>query len=1131
MNNEIRPRVLLPLVLFLLAAHSMATAIAPPPAQTASTPSLSATKTSYDQLAAVIASSIQNPMWRADEVEVPRILKDSLVDQNLVAIEAWDNDGTLGYVAWRDKDNAIQLLANKALPKEISDQAGQRITHPIVHDAKEFGQLILHLKPLTGTLQLTKEERKFLTTHPVIRVNSSTDYPPFDFAADGKPQGYSIDLINLLAQRVGFKVEYVTGSTWDQSLQMHRQGTIDLLHSLVRTPEREKLGLFSEPYNRMKTVFVTRKSAADITGFEQLQGKTVAVGKGWAEEEFLRTKYPGIKRLVLNRLEQFLDAVSNGEADATFQSDATIPYWLSKKGITDLKISGWAKEYDKGKPASFYFYARQDAPQLISILNKGMASMTPPEKQEIQVKWFGKITQEIKRITLTPEEQAYLTKKGEIKMCALPDGMPYERISVSGVHEGIAAEWINLMQERLDIKFVLHPTTQWSQSLAGIRERKCDILPLTIDVPGRRDLMNFTRPYVVQPLVVATQIGEIFVKDASEIGDRKVGIVKSYAFAEKLLQRYPNTQIIDVQNIGDGLEKVRRGEIWGYIDSAASIGYLLQAKSLLDLKIAGKLEFDLEQSVASRNDEPLLAAIMQKATDSITEEERRAAVNKWVSIRFEQGFDYSLLWKLALGFALLLLGFIAWNRKLAIFNRKLTAVNQELDSAQITLRKTSAELEVIFNNTSSGIAYVVNRVVLRVNRTCETMLGYSASEMIGQSTRMLYPSDQIFDSVAEAYKALDTGKLTFKMDVVFRRKDGSNFTCEAVATYAEPSDFTKGTIWLYTDVSELRQAQTQLIQAEKMASLGQLVANVAHEINTPIGAVKSSGQNIGDALARALTNLPRLFAMLDPQLHGLFMQLISRARDPKIQLTTREERALMREAAKELEDAGVVNAHPKAKTLVKLGSNLSIASYFPLLLHPEADFILDTADDIGVIINSTNTINTAVDRVSKIVTTLRSFSQADTLGEMTETNLNDSIEAVLAIYYNQIKQGTELVREYQEISSIRCFPDEMKQVWTHLIHNALQAMGHKGKLTIGLRQIGNEAVVSITDSGSGIPDEIRGRIFEPFFTTRPAGEGAGLGLDIVKKIVDQHKGRIDIQTEVGVGSTFSIYLPYAATAV
>lgn len=285
---------------------------------------------------------------------------------------------------------------------------------------------------------------------------------------------------------------------------------------------------------------------------------------------------------------------------------------------------------------------------------------------------------EIKKIELTFAERAYLAQKGAIKMCVQPDWLPYERINEKAEHEGFGADMIVLMQERLGIKIKLHPTKDWAASLAAIRARECDILSMSANIPSRRDAMDFSRPYIIQPLVIATQAREIFIENGSEIGERKIGIIKGYVFVAMLRNRYPGIQITEVKSAADGLERVRKDELWGYVDTMPTIAYALQKHSMLDLKISGKLDFTLDLCITSRNDEPLLAAIMQKAADSISDEERRAIINKWIAVRFEHGFDYGLFWKLGLGVALLLLGFYVWNRKLAKFNNAIKAKNKQI---------------------------------------------------------------------------------------------------------------------------------------------------------------------------------------------------------------------------------------------------------------------------------------------------------------------------------------------------------------------------------------------------------------------------------------------------------------------
>ena len=133
---------------------------------------------------------------------------------------------------------------------------------------------------------------------------------------------------------------------------------------------------------------------------------------------------------------------------------------------------------------------------------------------------------------------------------------------------------------------------------------------------------------------------------------------------------------------------------------------------------------------------------------------------------------------------------------------------------------------------------------------------------------------------------------------------------------------------------------------------------------------------------------------------------------------------------------------------------------------------------------------------------------------------------VLTLYQNQLKQGIEVIKHYEEIPKMACYPDELNQAWINLIHNAIpiHAMNGKGTLELCLSQKGPFIAISIIDSGHGIPDDIKSRIFEPFFTTKPPGEGSGLGLDIVKKIIDKHNGLIKVDSIPGK-TTFTVSLP------
>jgi C4-dicarboxylate-specific signal transduction histidine kinase len=327
-------------------------------------------------------------------------------------------------------------------------------------------------------------------------------------------------------------------------------------------------------------------------------------------------------------------------------------------------------------------------------------------------------------------------------------------------------------------------------------------------------------------------------------------------------------------------------------------------------------------------------------------------------------------------------------------------------------------------------------------------------------------------------------------------------------------------------LDHLNITQDQLIESEKMAALGQLIAGVAHEVNTPIGAIKSSAGSIQHSLNDTLEQLPNLIKVLTKEEKALFDKLINTAlKTQNNLLSTREERAVKKEIASNLSEYGIEDTRVIASKLVAMKIYSDVEEFLPLIKSENYDFILDTAYKISDLSTNTTNIIQAVERASKVIFALKSFSRYDHTGEMSKANIKDTIETVLTIYHNQIKQGTQLIREYEDVSDNYCFPDELNQVWTNLVHNALQAMDYKGTLTISLKEESGNQVVGIKDSGCGIPEHIKEKIFEPFFTTKPAGEGSGLGLDIIKKIIQKHEGKIEVDSTVGEGTEFRVFIP------
>jgi len=270
---------------------------------------------------------------------------------------------------------------------------------------------------------------------------------------------------------------------------------------------------------------------------------------------------------------------------------------------------------------------------------------------------------------------------------------------------------------------------------------------------------------------------------------------------------------------------------------------------------------------------------------------------------------------------------------------------------------------------------------------------------------------------------------------------------------------------------QLKDTQSQMLQQEKMASIGQLAAGVAHEINNPMGFVTSNLNTLGKYLA-------------------------------KLRTADKEQTALLAD----LMDAEQAEAYLRQRRKSKVD-----------MVFEDIPELLDESLD-------------GAKRVRDIVQNLKTFSRVDQ-AEESEVNINDCLDSTLKIVWNEIKYKAEVKKEFGELPLLKCHPQQLNQVFMNILVNAAHAIEERGEIRIRTWCEQQQVKVAISDNGCGIPDEVRERIFEPFFTTKEVGKGTGLGMSIAYEIIQKHGGRIEIDSRVGEGTTFTIILPLDETAV
>jgi PAS domain S-box-containing protein len=387
--------------------------------------------------------------------------------------------------------------------------------------------------------------------------------------------------------------------------------------------------------------------------------------------------------------------------------------------------------------------------------------------------------------------------------------------------------------------------------------------------------------------------------------------------------------------------------------------------------------------------------------------------------------------------------------------------------------------ENIIQNMNSALIVVDTTGQIRFcNATAEDLLGAEHGALRGRSAWDWF--DVNAGGPALLQRTLDDGARFKGAETVIRRPDGHMVPIGISCAPLVDARARSGAVAIFQDLTEIKQLQRQVLQTEKMASIGQLAAGVAHEINNPMGFIHANLFQMSEYLG----DLRRVWERIEA-LHKVASE----------------------SGSEEVADAA--------------------GAFEALARELDIQFVLG---DFGKAIRESQE---GSERIRHIVQDLRDFSHQDT-AEQVPADVNQCVDSTASIVWTMMKHSVVLQKEYCDLPPVRCYPMQLKQVFMNLLVNAYQAIderigdsGEIGEILIRTKLDGDHVVVSIRDSGVGIGAEDLKRIFDPFFTTKDVGAGTGLGLSTSYSIIQRHGGTIGVESAAGEGSTFEVRLPVA----